>query len=53
VTSILGAVVITCGHHSILLTLSRWISICFGGVAADESFPEAGTVDSVQVDSST
>ncbi|TKW59723.1 hypothetical protein CTA1_10415 [Colletotrichum tanaceti] len=25
-TSILGAVVTTCAHHSILLTLSRWIS---------------------------
>jgi hypothetical protein len=43
----------TCGHHSILLTLSRWISICFGGTADEEDLPETGRVASVHVDSST
>ena len=53
VTSILGASVITCAHHSILFTLSRCISICLGGTAEDEDLPEAGSVVNVHVDSST
>ena len=53
VTSILGALVMTCAHHSILFTLSRCISTCFGGMADDEDLPEMGSVDRVHVDSST
>jgi hypothetical protein len=42
--SILGAEVMTCGHHSSWLTLSRWMAI---------SFSEEVVEVSVQVDSST